>query len=390
VVNQTSLAGDDVEALIWGEMGDRSRAILQRLLELSMESEVTERLGYLPYARDPAQHSNYRNGCYRRTLETQYGVIESLRVPRVRQGGTHYRVLERYGRRAPWVNQLIQELYLAGVSTRRVGVLLEELLGASVSATVVSRVCANLSQLVRTWHHRPLADEYQYLFVDGVALRTKGAAGVRTCLALCAYGITREGRREIIDYRLGRGESEAECVALLNDLYRRGLTGAQLELIVTDGGQGWINAAQLVFPHVPRQRCWAHKLRNVANKLRAKHRPECLAGARTIYQATTQREAVACFRSWAATWQEREPAAVACLRKDLDALLSFFRQPKAHHRKVRTTNVIERQFREVRRRTNPMTCFATEASADRILYTIFQYSNTRWAKSLLREFTHKS
>lgn len=390
ILNETSCTDDDLEALVWGEMSRQGRAILQRLLEYSMETELTQRLGYEPHDRDPELHTNYRNGYYHRSLDTMWGPIEGLRVPRAREGRTHYRVLARYERRAPGVNRLIQEMYLAGVSTRRVGVLLEGLLGGSASPTVVSRVCARLDREVRSWHERPLADRYQYLFLDGVALRAKGAQGLKKCLALCAYGITRDGQRELIDYRLGRGESEAEWAALLNDLYRRGLTGEQLELVITDGGPGLIGAVTLVFPRVPRQRCWAHKLRNVANLLPKAHREACLAGAREIYQAPTQREARALFRQWAGTWLPVVPKAVLCLRRDLDELLAFLAQPRRHHRKIRTTNVIERQFREVRRRTNPMTCFAHERSADRILYTIFQYSNKRWAGSLLHEFTHKS
>jgi len=390
IVNETSWGDDDLESLVWGEVTQRGRAILQRLLEHSMETELTQRLGYEPRDRDPQVHTNYRNGCYRRRLDTMWGPIEGLRVPRPREGGTSYRVLERYERRAPGVNRLIQEMYLAGVSTRRVGVLLEQLLGGSASATVVSRVCAGLQAQVQAWHHRPLADQYVYLLLDGVALRMKGAAGLKKCVALCAYGITPDGRRELIDYRLGRGESEAEWASLLNDLYRRGLTGEQLQLVITDGGQGLINAVQLVFPHVARQRCWAHKLRNVANLLPKAHREACLAGARQIYQAATPREARAVFRQWVATWRPVVPKAALCLQKDIDELLNFLTQPPEHRRKIRTTNVIERQFREVRRRTNPMTCFAHERSADRILFTIFQYSNRRWAESPLKEFTHKS
>lgn len=390
ILNETSWADDGLESLVWGEVTQQGRAILQRLLEYSMETELTQRLGYAPHDRDPQVHTNYRNGYYQRSLDTLWGPIEGLRVPRTREGGTSYRVLQRYERRAPGVNRLIQEMYLAGVSTRRVGVLLEELLGGSASATVVSRVCTGLEAEVRAWHHRPLADQYVYLFLDGVALRMKGVEGLKKCIALCAYGITRDGRRELIDYHLGRGESEAEWASLLHDLYRRGITGEHLELVITDGGQGLINAVQLVFSHVPRQRCWAHKLRNVANLLPKAHREACLAGARQIYQADTTRAARSIFRQWVATWLPIVPKAVLCLQKDIDELLPFLAQPREHRRKIRTTNVIERQFREVRRRTDPMTCFAHERSADRILYTIFQYSNKRWAGSLLKEFTHKS
>jgi putative transposase len=352
-----------------------------------METELTERLGYAPYQRDPRRHSNWRNGYYRRDLDTQFGVIRGLQVPRPRKGESKYRVLERYARRAPWVNQLVQEMFLAGVSTRRVGPIVEGLLEAQVSASTVSRVCSQLDEQVRAWHRRPLSDDYHYLVLDGVRLRVKGAHGASKRLALCVYGITPEGRRELLDYRLAKSESEAEWVSLLEDLRRRGLTGQKVQLAVTDGGQGLINALAFVFPHLPLQRCWAHKLRNVANCLKVAQREPCLKEAAGIYQAPSRQEAIRRFRAWEAKWEPTAAKAVTCLSKDLDALLAFFAQPQAHWKKIRTTNAIERQFREVRRRTNPMTCFPHEQSADRILYAIFHYANQRWAKSFLKEFT---
>jgi transposase-like protein len=138
------------------------------------------------------------------------------------------------------------------------------------------------------------------------------------------------------------------------------------------------------------QRCWAHKLRNVANCLKASQREECLRQAAAIYQAGSRREALHRAHWWQAKWEPLAPKAVTCLCKDLESLLEFFSLPKAHRKMMRTTNVIERQFREVRRRTNPMTCFVNEASADRILYAIFHYANQRWAESRLKEFTHNS
>ena len=136
-------------------------------------------------------------------------------------------------------------------------------------------------------------------------------------------------------------------------------------------------------------RGWAHKLRNVANLLKAGQREQCLRDAAAIYQAGSRREALYLFRWWKAKWGPLAAKAVACLEKDLESLVTFFSQPKAHWKKIRTTNVIERQFREVRRRTDPMTCFVNQQSADRILYAIFHYANQRWAQSLLKEFTHK-
>lgn len=390
MVEEPCVSDFDVEAWLWQDLSAQARDRLRTLLERSMQTELTIRLGYTPYRRDPQVHTNYRNGYYRRDLDTQFGPIRDLRVPRARQGQTDYRVLRRYRRHAPWVDRLVREMFVAGVSTRRVEAIMQSLLDASVSASTVSSISAQLNRQVRSWHHRPLEDVYLYLILDGVSLKIKTAHGVAKHLALCVFGITLDGRREVVDYRIARSESEAHWVALLEDLRRRGLSGQAVALAVTDGGQGLINALNFVYPRIPLQRCWAHKLRNVSNALKAAQREACMEEAKGIYQASSHREARQRFRRWRARWEGEAPKAVACLGKDLDSLLVFFRQPKAHWKKIRTTNAIERQFREVRRRTNPMTSFPHEESADRILWAIVQHANHRWAKSLLKEFTHNT
>jgi transposase-like protein len=281
-------------------------------------------------------------------------------------------------------------MFLAGVSTRRVALLLRTLLEASVSASTVSRTVSELDRQVRAWHERRFDEQrLRYLILDGVALRKKGACGRSKCVALCVHGITHEGKRELLDYLPSSGESEANWVALLEDLRRRALQVEEVELAVTDGAQGLINALQFAFPRLRLQRCWAHKLRNVVNCLKASQREECMREAAAIYQASTRQQAIWRFRAWKAKWEPLAPKAVRCLEKDLDSLVEFFSLPKAHRKLMRTTNVIERQFREVRRRTNPMTCFAHDRSADRILYSIFNFAKRRWAGSLLKEFAHK-
>ena len=184
-------------------------------------------------------------------MDTQFGPLRGLRVPRARYRQSQYQVLARSGRRTRWVNELVPEMFLAGVSTRRVGQITEARLEASVSATSVSRIWASLSEQVRTWPTRPLLDLYQYLVLEGVCLKVNGACGARKLLVLCVYGIGYDGRREMIDFRLAPSESEQEWTRLLEDLRRRGLEGKRLQLAVTDGGQGLIHALRSVFPHLP-------------------------------------------------------------------------------------------------------------------------------------------
>ena len=373
----------------WGDLKQETIRVVKRLLESAMEEELVECLRVGRYRRTGLRRG-YRNGYRQRNLLTELGLVEHLRVPRDREGYYQSTMLTRYQRRQQGVNRLVRETFLAGVSTRRLGKVLAPILGEALSPQTVSRIAQSLDTEVSRYHTRRLKDHYVYLFLDGITLKMKGATGVKKRLVLCAYGITREGRRELISFRQGVAESEAQWEAFLQDSYSRGLEGESLRLIVTDGCPGLHRALDTVYPYVPRQRCWAHKLRNVASKLPRKHQDACLKGAKTIYQAQTQQQAVTNFRDWVSRWRAVAPSAVACLENDLDELLNFLGCPQAHWKKVRTTNAIERAFREVRRRTRPMSCFQNSASVDRIIYGVVVHLNQTWKEKPLNEFTHTS
>ncbi len=364
-------------------------AVVERLLEGTMEEEIIEQLRVTKYERGKMRRG-YRNGYRYRSLLTDFGLLDVVKVPRDRDGEYQPRVFMRYQRRQERVNGLVREMFLSGVSTRKVGEVLAPILQCPLSAQAVSRISRSLDAEVRRFHERKLAAVYRYLFLDGVTLKVKGAAGVKKKLVLCAYGIRPDGTRELISFRQAPSESEAQWQAFLDDLRERGLQAKELELITTDGCTGLHQALDTVYPYVKRQRCWAHKLRNVAAKLKRRHQKECLAGAKTIYQAETKREAVTRFRLWTKDWRSLEPAAVGCLEKDLDDLLTFLDCPQEHWRKIRTTNVIERAFREIRRRTRPMSCFQNSASVDRIIYGVTVHLNRSWNARPLLQSTHNT
>lgn len=372
----------------WEDTGERQRHLVKALIEGALEEEMVLFLGAGRYRRTEERHA-YRNGFYYRDLATQIGIVTAIRVPRARGETVERSVFRRYQRRQERVNDAIREVFLAGVSTRRVGETLEALVGERVSAQTVSRVARSLDQEVARFHQAPLRDDVLYLLLDGVYLRVKAAAGVQRKLILCAYGITVDGKRQLLDFRLGTAESQAQWEAFLNNLRERGLPGKRLRLIVTDGCTGLHRALETVYPYVPRQHCWVHKLRNVANCLKRSQK-ECLEEAKAIYQAETKTAAVQTYWLWARRWRAEAPKAVACLERDLDSLLSFLDCPESHRRMVRTTNAIERCFREVRRRTRPMTCFNNNASCERIIYAVFSHLNRNWKVGAPRQFTHQS
>jgi putative transposase len=184
-----------------------------------------------------------------------------------------------------------------------------------------------------------------------------------------------------------QGESQVAWEGLLQDLFRRGLEGKNLKLIVTDGCEGLAAAIQTVYPHAQHQRCWVHKMRNILEKVRKRDYEAVKRQAQAIYRADSRKAAQAAFRIFQAHWKGTYAAMVKRLERDLPELLSFFSFPPHLWRSLRTTNVIERCFVEVRRRTRPMVCFVNVASVDRIIFSIFNRFNEDWRNSILQVFT---
>jgi transposase-like protein len=372
----------------WGDLSEIVLRGLKVIAETVMESELLEQLQATRYQRVDSR-KGFRNGYRPRSLITQYGWLE-IKIPRDRDGKYQPEFFRQYQQRTAEVDKLIREVFLSGVSTRQVGKVLSPLLGKEVSPQTVSRVVSSLDSEVKLFHSRLITDNYEYLFLDGITLRVKGVSGVKKRLMLCAYGITSQGKRELVSFRQASSESEASWEMFLRDLYERGLKGKEVKLAVTDGCAGLHRALDTVYPYTPRQRCWAHKLRNVADRLPRKCQKECLKEAKRIYLAENKREAGKLFRKWSDHWKEIVPRAVECIEVDLDELFNFMDCPEDHRKKIRTTNVIERAFREVRRRTRPMSCFQNSASVERIIYGVVSKLNKNWKEKPLLEFTHNS
>jgi putative transposase len=301
------------------------------------------------------------------------------------------KLFERYCRRCRSVDQVLLGCFCLGLSTRKAAAVLAPVLGEKVSASTISRIARGLDQAVGNYHGRALADHYRYLFFDGVVLKSKGALKVQKKILLCAFGITVEGRHEMIDFYPAASESAACWEAFLGDLYRRGLKASPCQLIATDGGTGLHQALQIVYPKTLLQRCWAHKTRNVLDKVKKKDQPAVKKALNRISHAANRREAAQAYWRFSSRWRKAYPTAVACLKKDFDQLLSFFEIKNSNlWSRLRTTNLIERAFREVRRRTRPMGVMAHIQSLQRIVFAVFHHLNTNWSLNPIKEFTHNS
>jgi transposase-like protein len=377
----------EVQRLFRQDLNVPMGALLRELLEQTMRDTVANQVQAGWHERRPDQRRGYRNGTYRRALLTTVGRIV-LEVPRTREfASPAVAVLERCQRRMPEVDAMLRQVFLRGVSTRETGAVLEALCGTQVSATTVSRLTRSLEDAAAAFHTRLLADRYRYLLLDGVYLRVREGVTVKRRVVLCAYGITPAGEREFVDFQLGKSESQSAWEGFLNRLYQRGLTGESLDLVTTDGNTALHRALELVYPRVPRQQCWFHKLQNVTDKLPRRLLSRCRRGLRAVYDATNRAAALRAFRRWRAIWLPVAPAAVRCVERDLEALLAFYDCAAEHWVKIRTSNVIERCFREVRRRVRPMTLFSNPGSCDRIIFAIFSKLNTRWQRHPLPGFT---
>ena len=362
-----------------------SLKVVKVVLEARLERDRDALIGAPAHERG-GRRADYRNGYYlRKRFETAIGRIEGLRIPRCRKQSLVRELSAQLKRTKGAFEEKVVEMFLKGLSVRSIGPVLDGLLGLPVSPAQVSRLAREWDHLARQSHQRPLEDRYVYLFFDAIHLKRRSPARLfrkqseRTRkVVLVAYGITAEGVRELIGYRLENSEAQAGWRRLLGSLRRRGISGRAVELVVSDGGSGLIAALEDFYPETPRQRCWFHKMSNVLVKLRKGNVSACLKGLRKVYQAQDRRRAERAYQAWARAWAAKEPAAVRCVEKDLEELLAFFAMPKRHRRMLRTTNVIERCFREVRRRTRAIGCFVNDASLERMIYGLFRFMNERY------------
>jgi putative transposase len=315
-----------------------------------------------------------RNGYFPHHLLTELGNLE-LSVPRTRTFSP-IALLKRYARRSATVERLILMAFIFGLSTRKVGRALLPILGEPISATTVSRIAQQLDGAVLAYHQRKLRDPYEVLILDGIVMKRKTGLGAQKRTVLVALGIRTDGKKEVIDFCQAPSEKQSHWEVFLNDLYRRGLQGKNLKLVITDGGKGLLAALPFVYGQIPLQRCWAHKTRNILNYVRRADQKPVKKDLHRISHALNLRLAQQAAQRFVSRWESLYPRAAQCLKADLPELLTFLQiSVSLPATALRTTNAIERRFREIRRRTRPMGTFSDHTSMDRIMFSVFSYEN---------------
>jgi len=349
-----------------------ARRAMKEVIETRMHNSIDAHLEQMR----AAGLADRRNGCFSSHLLTEVGDLE-LRIPRTRTFSAHV-LLRRFARRTASIERTILMAFLLGLSTRKVGPALLSILGEPISPSTVSQIAKQLDQSVQAYHQRALSDPYEILVLDGIVMKRKTGVGVQRRTMLVALGIKADGKKEVIDFRQVPGESQSAWEGFLNDLYRRGFEGHTLKLMIVDGGKGLLAALPLVYGHVPLQRCWTHKTRNVLNYVKRADQETVKRSLHRISHAHNLREAQKAAQRFVTRWTRMYPKAVNCLRKDLPELLSFLQiKTQLLASVTRTTNAIERRFVEVRRRTRPMGTFSDRTSVERILFSVFTYENLK-------------
>jgi putative transposase len=349
-----------------------ARRAMKEVIEHRMHNGIDAFLEQMRAAGLPDR----RNGSFGSHLVTEVGELE-LRIPRTRTFSA-LSILQGFARRSASVERTILMCFLLGLSTRKVGPALLSILGEPTSPSTVSDIAKQLDRSVQAYHQRTLSDQYEVLVLDGIVMKRKTGTGAQSRTMLVALGIKPDGSKEIIDFRQVAGESGTAWEGFLNHLYQRGLKGDALKLVIVDGGKGLLAALDLVYGQVPLQRCWAHKTRNVLNHLKRADHGKVKRSLHRISHARNLREAQKAAQRFVLRWQATYPKAVQCLQNDLPELLSFLQVKTGLPASVlRTTNAIERRFREVRRRSRPMGTFSDRTSMERILYAIFTHENLK-------------
>jgi putative transposase len=346
-----------------------ARAGLRMVLEGVMREELDALIG-ASWGESSPKRKGYRNGSYTRDLVTTSGRIEDLKVPRDREGQFHTQIFERYRRYEPQVAQGLTDMFVAGVSTHKVGEVAQTLMGVAPSASTISRLNQDLEQQFQAWRERGLQTHWRILYLDGIHFSVRHGDQADATVILTALGVDLEGNKEVLALRACAEEGKEGWVSILQDLRARGAT--QMDLIVTDGHEGLLAAVSELFSSTPRQRCLLHKQRNVLNAIPRRERGEVQAELVGIWQRPSKQEAVVQLEAFKAKYGKRYPEAVRSLAEEEEKTLTFYAFPQTMHRHIQTTNAIESLFSNVRQRTDQIDVFTTETSCLAIVWATIQ------------------
>jgi putative transposase len=363
----------DVKELL-GRDEDFVRAALQALLQAALEAEMTEAIGAEKGERTETRLA-YRSGYYSRSLITRVGTLE-LRVPQDRLGRFSTELFERYQRSEKALVGTLAEMYVQGVSTRKVKAVTEALCGHSFSASAISAVNKTLDETLEKFASRRLDEPFPYLILDARYEKVRESGIIVSQAVQIAVAVDGEGRRQILGVELANRESRSSWRDFLSGLKERGLFG--VEFIVSDDHEGLTQAIREVLPGAAWQRCYVHFLRNALDYVPRKVADDCLQELRWIYDRRDLAEVRADIKAWLVKWQAKYPKLCDWVEDNIEETLTYYRLPLVHHKHMKSTNMLERFNQEIKRRTHVVRIFPNMASCLRLARALAVETHENW------------
>jgi putative transposase len=368
---------DEFEHDVKLDVEARVRQGVKAVLEEVLEEEMTQHLkaGYRELT--PTRRGE-RNGYYQRNLLTPAGKIERLEVPRDREGEFVTELFERYKRMTGDVEEAVLEMYLSGISVRKIAGVTEALSRVKVGKDAVSRIARRLQEQQREWRERSVEEKgYPYLYLDATYLKVRWASRVSTMALLVCVGVDEEGFREVLAVEVAGSEKGAAYASMLRGLVDRGLSGVQL--VVSDDHEGIKAAVSGELPGAGWQRCVVHFERNVLSHVPTSEMSEVADDLKAIFKVRREKTARALAVGFVELYAKRFPKAVSVFEGGIEEALTYLHYPGSHHARLRTTNMLERLFKEVKRRTRVVGVFPNETSASTLATEIALRSSEEWA-----------
>ncbi len=360
--------------LISAEGLDALPEMMRLMVNLAMQVERQKYLGVGPYERS-SERRGQANGYKPKTVTTRVGAV-TFDVPQVREGGFYPQALEKGTRSERALMLALAEMYVQGVSTRKVQAITEQLCGCEVSSSQVSRASAQLDEVLATWRARPLG-RIRYLYLDARYEKIRQAGQVCDGAVLLASGVDEQGKRRLLGVSVSLSEHEVHWRSFLQSLVARGLSG--VELIISDAHAGLAAARRAVFGAIPWQRCQFHLQQNASAYVpRQEMKAQVAADLRAIFNAANRTEADRLLSATIDKYSVSAPRLASWLETNLPEGLSVFALPQAHWRRLRTTNLLERLNREIRRRTRVVSIFPNEAACLRLVSALLMEQDEEW------------
>ena len=353
------------------------RELVRAVLQEALEAEMSDALGAAKSERTTGR-LGYRSGYYGRTLVTRVGKLE-LRVPQDREGRFSTELFERYQRSEQALVASLAEMYVQGVSTRKVKAVTEELCGHAFSASAISAVNKRLDEGLAAFAGRRLEEPFAYLILDARYEKVREAGIVGSRAVLIAVGIDRDGRRQVLAVELANRESRSAWKDFLLGLRERGLQG--VEFVVADDHAGLKAAVREVLPGAFAQRCYVHFLRNALDHLPRKADDDCLQELRWIYDRRELAEARADLAAWLRKWSPRYDRLTSWVEGNIEETFTYYRLPRQHHKHMKSTNMLERLNEEIKRRTHVVRIFPNAESCLRLVRALAVEAHENWLEA---------